>query len=60
MQDLSELKEIIIRLQKTLDDELENIRDIKNKCAQDHELVMAASVRDFEKRVMAFRESLGS
>ncbi len=59
MPAFSELKEIIIRLQKALDEELENIRDFKNKCAQDHEFEKAAKVRDLEKGMIAFRESLG-
>jgi hypothetical protein len=58
MAELSELKEIIIRLQKTMDKELENIRALKNKCVHDHTFEMATAVRDIEKGIIAFRESL--
>jgi len=60
MAELSELKHIIIRLQKTIDEELRNIREFKSKCAKDHEFELAATVRDIEKGMIAFRESLGS
>jgi len=60
MPERSELKQIIIRLQKNLDEELKNIRELKNKCVQDQTFEMVAGVRDIEKEMMAFRESLGS
>lgn len=60
MAELSELKQIIIRLQKTLDEELENIRAFKNGCVKDQTFEMAAPARDLEKKLLAFRESLGS
>jgi hypothetical protein len=59
MPDLSELNLIVKRLHQSIDEELTNIREFKNKCTKEHEFEMAASVRDFEKRVMAFRASLG-
>jgi hypothetical protein len=46
------------RLHQSIDEELTNIREFKNKCTKEHEFEMAASVRDFEKRVMALRDSL--
>jgi len=58
MPDLSELNQIVKRLHQSIDEELNNIREFKNKCAKEHEFEMAASVRDFEKRVMALRDSL--
>jgi excinuclease UvrABC nuclease subunit len=60
MPELSDLQLIISRLQKTIDEELNNISALKNKCAKESEFEMAASVRDFEKRILAFRESLGA
>jgi protein-arginine kinase activator protein McsA len=58
MPAVSELKQIIIRLQKALDEELIQIKEFKNKCAKDSEFEKAARVRDIEKGIIAFRESL--
>ena len=60
MAELSELKQIIIRLQKILDEELENIRAFKNACVKDQTFEVAAPARDLEKKLLALRESFGS
>ena len=60
MPALSELKEISLRLQKKLEEELENIRAFKNGCVKDQTFELAAPARDLEKKLLAFRKSLGS
>jgi len=60
MPELSELKQIILRLQKTVDEELIHIKEFKNKCIKDQEWEKCAYARDIEKGIISFRESLGS
>ena len=58
MQELSEMAAIIARLRYTIDEELENIRILKSNCIKQNEFEKCASIRDFEKLVIAFRERI--
>lgn len=58
MQEISEIAKIVERLRNSIDAELANIKTLKSTCIGKNEFEKCASIRDFEKQVIAFRERI--